>query len=1292
MNPVIYLRSTECEKRDPRRELREALGDVFPDKPLVIKELLRLLDATSCRYRPLNLNGCAETKNGVLACAVHSESIGEHKEVWNQKYEAYTYQLPTTSDGPGEPTTFVKGLLIGVVDSDASGSVLLSGKCWKGRGRLVIAPPPDARLRHSSVWIRDWRYIPSTSGSGIFEVLAKDVVCLSAPPQIIACFRTVGINFIAAEPVDNVRGFIRAKSCIVASKSPKPCFLLELAEFSSNAEDCGAVVIVFRGSNAVRWWPFLSVGQDVGVTAVRVAHLPRYRNRVVLKVLSSKSSCRVFQCAPHDEMPLTGNEGSVRLDPQLKRRRIYSKDGKMASTQTHCEQTLITYEGEITRVHADGKFELDSKVQLHLGEFKDSCASPGVTATCFRRGARIVASWVAFTARNGQLNLLPTGRTSIAIEYFGLLEFGWKRATGCHNNVWRWIWKRWNFPDIVWADDLYSSFRTKFGPWLHDVRNSDDLESLPEADIPQYLLGTRNSTGLIQFIMSLLSGRKELLYTDIAPSRDVYAEFLSPLLSRDVESVRPSTPSLLAVCEATQHLWRKHARGCLEEDKVPDFATIESQTQVVFQNFQILEALQSDCRNGSVVNFGLGQETMVLTGLLQGSSSGDRRMMLSDATASMHVKPIGQIPLTGFEAIVSISRFQVVAEAKSLSQSCQITFLFDASSIQVVVACSSSLCLEVSGLRESQTYAGQLTVSPGMLPSTFTKHATARTRITPTPVIGILEPIIANSPLVCIFVERLVPGIGSFTIAGHLVAVRESPLRENWTALNHASEQFAFCSLALSGESALKFAPGLHTNSLFAVSCTELRRTADPVQYLRGKVAECLYGRSTIELVTNFRSEVPCVLDLGQGRDMRFRAAQGHAHDHGELVPGFRTQRGPNRWGTAANEKHSPVAAAIERFSKGYMDSVVTSLWLAFRFRGLPSTGRDEQVLTLRGTVQQCDNSPDEGTSDNCASSWKLCIRDEQLPVFQIVVNFFDRRCTPQGLGPHMVVTVHNVNRVPTQVGSRFSFVGNMETFVEVVSVPVPKQGIDCQNCKCPPSGPTVFASLKYSTLWAFSEWKEAQKKRSCEAGVIRFRIVQIEHLQAKLMSGPSCSNCGVRQHKGDKCWNVAVSLVAIIEDGSATATLLCSGFRNVTKLLCASQEECMALKSMAVRESGFEMSRDFAESGLNVTAAKRSADNSMSVICKMMCRKRDERIIGLALNQTRLRPAGMSSFTAESDILMKGFRLGFGRLLWTSYSRRSSVVIECLAVYDCSARASGSVNDSLSIASTLRHLLEEHS
>jgi hypothetical protein len=525
------------------------------------------------------------------------------------------------------------GFLVGVIWTDERGGLYLcdpkSSRVHNStsrvspdepgpqNARLVIAPPPSPRYFDSLVLARDWRRLPvspsqilqSDGCPGIYEVLLSDLVVLSESPKLALSsgteIQTLGSIDADCRETLNVQAYVRCKSAVLAGRSRNPVFLVELGSGDDGAEET-VVTVIFSGCEAMRWWPFVCPGHFLRWIGLTVVSLPSKGNRRVLRaagpkvlLLSAERLSGMDRCT----LPGAVKNANERLESASvpKSVALRNEDGISVPMQPetstggrgHREKPsrgsfgrVVTYKGEVTKVLADGRFELDHSIMLHLGARGGWCAGPEAISVCFREGAQVVVVEALVAYRRGRpAALFPTCRTLAYVAYFGALpacRSGLPAHRSFRESPWRALWKILSPSQILWAEELYASLSAKFGLWCTSQSLDDDevvgrpSQGTGSVDfrLVEALLGSKSEDGLILHVMRMHSAGRSTV--DQERRTDVYDEFLvdgsgdvkwtgasgqSTNLDYEDYPVFPTTADMINSCDVLHVAFAKSGRS-----------------------------------------------------------------------------------------------------------------------------------------------------------------------------------------------------------------------------------------------------------------------------------------------------------------------------------------------------------------------------------------------------------------------------------------------------------------------------------------------------------------------------------------------------------------------------------------------------------------------------------------------------------------------------------------------------------------------------------------------------------
>lgn len=1265
------------------KSIQDSVQPLFPLNSPAVANLLRLLDRGYAEYAPLNLKACVTTQSRVLAFAPHYVPAPDAAEVWNDKYSAVTF--PGDSTGP-PPVLFVRALLVGVVGASNQGALHISTKLFPTGVQAVIAPPPGPALCGTPVWIRDWRYIPfrlwsrTSGGEGLFEVLKKDVVPLLPRALDVerAWVRMRPGMYADPKKRFNVRGCVHAKSCLIAHRRSSVCFFVELTE---TAYDCtrAAATVVFRGPHVVKWWAFLSVGQHVGITSLTISKLPSYDNQIVFR--ASGTSVSVQELMNGEAiLPFKRQFSESQLaEPQessrncLRRQNtLHIPSGERVGDVQRCfiRAHVITFEGELTRVLADGRFELDGRVVLHLGGINGSCAGPGVSSVCFRNGTRVEAQWVvAFSQPDHRVTLFPTGRTVVSVLYFGSLD-----RLECFNGFlrwedtpWQWLWKRWKYMNVLWAEDLFDSLILKFKPWLLDSEEKEAPGSTCKdgRKLVHYLLGAEGQAGLVQVIMHTIGNREEVMQSSNAPRRNIYRQFLNPLEVAEAECDKcfPKALSMKDVSEHVDMLWNDAASARLIKYESLGHVPSTSLTVMVGKSQLDTACLpQMSKRKCQSQRTGPG---IAIICLLQGSCKGDGRLVLSDASGSLEARTIGPLPPFMVGAIVCVTDFSIVIESTGGFSSRIVTLLFNPHNAHVVV---DGPCVEMN--RREAKLVTSSTEERNARRERLPNHENFTQRLTQKATAGICASVaerlddsgqlIVDSPLVCLFVCKTIEQGGLVKLEGRLIAVATSRHDNEWQALSLPQTGFLRCSLKLSGESALQLCPVFQENMLLGISCTELHAVPDPALYVLNKAERSAYKRQGLELSSCLSSQFPWIENLGRGYYMRFKVNGVRSKNPDEAFKRCSTSLVSDE-GTQYNH----VTEAIENFLSEATSSVQRMLWKVYQWKE-KSERQESQVLSIRGIVRGIATSFEETTGPQDTPVTRLEIHDEVLHSFTVTVHFYCMEAKPKGIAPGMSVVIYHVVRMPSRTSERFLFEGTKDTVVRVLAVPTAGDlQVSCRKCQPVLSLKSASNVLPRKYLWDFSRPSEIRAEECCASGVVRFWVLHVKWLKLSIADEDlNCTGCSIEDEFG-VIWSIDVSTLIVVDDGSTEAEMRCYGFENCARLLNASDYERKAIKSVALAFRSIYIDGNRARASLSSGPAgqrRTKMDICLDAVYRFICRSRGQTSFAVVLNQTCVEENTANKVEVD-EIDVSSYHMGFGQRLWTCRSPCLKVAVRCVAL-----------------------------
>lgn len=928
--------------------------------------------------RPALILAPLSTSNCVLApCITELPIPHKHSDAHNACLHA-----PITVP-PALPVILTDGLLIGRITCTSMGVLHIT--TLTTTHPLYITPTAPPSLRNALVYLADWRFLPSH-----IEVLLHNIHSLTLPaapcPSNIPLL-SPSIPFSSRKPI-SVSGCVSAKSPILSSRTA-PCFLVELTSHPA------AVILVFRG-HAVSWWPFIRLDTHLSFTGLRLAHLPSFRRTV----LRANNATNIFTSLPQ---PLTLHRPPPPASTFAHTPAPGPSPGPSPSPSPAAH--LVRYQGVITRVLSEGRYELDDRILLHLGPFRD-VTGPGIGLVILRKGVTIEAFYMFTTRHHTRITLFPTARTVLNVLFFGnlILKTCITQPVAWRHTQWAAIWKRWSYIDIAFAEHLYMRLAEKFRPWLCDVHANEDGNGDDE-DLRSCLLGNGNNncTGLVQYVMFLLTKCEKIVSLSNFPARNLYAEFINPLSAyhtrRNCANVM--VPSLSELICAIQSLWKDSMLRNVSSQicNIQDSQLLDNHNggnnvdahRAVFDAHEIGEqlAMTNGIVGHSTRERGIWKngDSLAVIGKLDGLKDGSITLTLCDTSATIAVQSIGTIQPSILGGIILMTSFRAISEVGNNNEQC-VTLVVDADRLGVVM---DGHCVRDAGRDEQQEDW-----------DAHDSDVEASGRVVNLSGRGGNACVMGDVPQICMFVERVVGGGSQVFVDGKLMGVwgGDDSMEATWAViLDDGSTdvgmfEFPKCRLRISGDAALRMAGGFTEGCVFGVSCTELLGCGDARRYLREKAE----GGGIVRLELQMRERVPWVENLGRGVYMRFESGKGGEDWEGGGV----SEEGGVYMG---------VCEAVERMVGRVERGVEGELW---RLYGGFERGKGDCAVDLKGVVTQVGVEVEQGVR-----VWSVRIRDEVLGVYDVVVRVYgwERMCRIGGLIVGMRVVMMNVRRVEQQGG-----------------------------------------------------------------------------------------------------------------------------------------------------------------------------------------------------------------------------------------------------------------------------------
>ena len=1262
-----------------RTGARETIQHVFRDDEQAIQRFLQLTSTYERDFRPLNLNGCRSNVDTLLTLANSSESHPTH---WNENYSAYAFSSFTNNSQSKDkyfPVLHLQSHLVGYLDSDPDGSLRLLSSCWTHRPQIIIAPPPKPNFRKCPIWCRDWRYIPPRNGSeGIFEVLRNDVVLLR---QRDTGHRPMTPDSEKKENgiVQQVSGTVRSKSCIIASRSRSPCFFIELV-FSLDETET-AVIIVFHGRDATCWWPFIEVDSFISVTILKISILPRHHDRHVLRVSGSQSQVLEGSFVNSGPIPFfkLSTVKRIRLDESLastERKTIKKPSNENKNAQ------LITYEGEVTQVDKDGRFELDGKLVVYLGSQHDESMGHVVSSLCLRKGTRIqVHSVFPVSQFTGQILLLSTARTVVHILFFGPLKY--KKDIPPHrmwnDTPWRSIWKHCSLSKIGWADELFNSLFGKFSSWLcdtDDVKENRLRISKHDKQVTEFFLGSKRSTGLVFYLMSLINERHFFINFAESPTRDMFTEFLSVTKQRlgAHGQRRVVIPELIQIVKCAEACWTERMQKLYYNFNasygstptvVPELSFLLSPSEIL----SVICRMNDDKGRGRRIK--RDQFQLGLMGRLQ-SNQNLSTILLADSTGEIEFRIIGNLKPHLLGSIVVTTQFYITVYMQTSQQSPKVMGIVDVSTLSIVLdgeynsfgrklinhECTQEHNLGQTPTARMSSYVA--TLSQGIQRNDFDK---------PSNNIDSTSKLFADVPVFVMFIYDVISNGRRIKVTGRVIAFKSQRIDPAWQSLESRNGGFWKCSLIISGDAGMEIAPVLRKGELIGISCTELHECKNIRRYFFQKIQKCTREQKPIHFFTHLKSLLPWIENLGQGTYMRFMTSTNLMENmiNNEYDSGF------NSSVSDEGELYMHISKALESFREEIQNGSTKKIWELFEYSETNCIDEFE-IIRFEGTIISVEESVESniGESEYEMQTYKVMARENILNLFTIPIYFYGEKNHPDGLVTGLNVVFDNVRKVRQETKVPFVFVGNGETDIHVLSVT--ETTSEQKKCECSVLSTTnslnVIRTLPRKLIWSFFQCFDESELG--QVGWIRIEWIEAITLRVSILHHiEGCMNCqsGIDDSKYS---TIHMEMEAKINDGTCDATLHCDGLYNCKRLLGMNEVEMKTIRNVIQNCGSLEI-------GMN----KNWIDNE--ILQKMMKKRHEKSLIIIVINET-----SYNDNLIVDNIEMKNISLGYGEKFWTGFTSDLKVKLKCVGVIE--ERNEWEDNDAISIENVIWSsiLLEE--
>lgn len=1205
---------------------------------------------------------------------------------------------------PLPPTETSTGLLVGRLLPLTDGTTVISNG-RKSHCQVVFAPALSVRFRAALVYIPDFRSVRLRGGgsggraSVVLEVLSERVQVLLAcdyyaEPAGVAAgpLMAAGTLLKKAGKRRNVHAKILAKSPIMGSgKSAR--FFLEIGSLDDTDAAKGvAVFVVFVGKDALKWWPFLSCEEAYTFVGLKHAKLPRYGNRNVFKV--SDESARVHEFAGEEagrapdanDIPATVRTvsfGSARggsLSPPPKRPRS-SSDAASLSERAPPSQApadnapfrwsdnTVTYQGVISSILPDGRLLLDDRVYLHLGGDTAWCAGNSKTFVCFRVGARIEALNVLIAFQRGHpTTIFPTARTVVSIVYFGsVLDNGVVDVTQWQDSPWFRYWSHLSPPYILWAQELFDTLPDKFRLWLTATQPEEAVGlavTQSSRDMARYMLGADGETGLIEYLMELVTGSNSLFQRTGAPTF-FYSDFLEgngslPLKCEERLPDFPYAATLAEISAAVDVKW-------LASDKTragsASAAARTGSARVAVKVFTNKVLSQVLCSASRRVRNQCGTR-IVLIGMLEGCTDSSGTAQITDATGSMHVEFTGHLDPSLLGAIVVVQVFHVAVEVFPGNSRRKATLLLSPTDVQVLI---DGLYVDVAPAehlkeqdsapngRASQGFRnGDSSVRLCLSQNKPAEGASSLLSESQT------EEDFDDFPLAAVCVDSVSAivehsdGQSRFRIKGFLVAFCANRSAQNWADLRINGE-YSRCCFVVHGNSATKIRAALAEGKCYGIGCSDFANCED-IPKLCKQRAE--YGARIGRPLLLFSAASGGGLWIqwmdGMEGVSTIDGANG-ATDVTDSVVAIR--KVVHAFADECN--HQTDSSLMKMLSPVWKPTILSSDHSPFR---IPLN----DLVSLSGTFlffEMCppaNPAPIEARTPN----YRLALRDTESSLLTALVLFSASTVKPRGLVPGTTVRLLNVRRVGMGNGDVMFSAG---AFTRVVRTATSDSGNSVPSLCCSrplPGNDVLLPLFPHCFLWTFSLSARMGRTDSVAhtLGLVRVNVLEIKSLQ--FFVNRACSGCPNCQCVSGSDWCAGATATAAIEDGTTHGELICPTFQTVMELLGATDED-----SLTFRQSlpGWQPSQDvlsaWKDSRKSPVPATTAADVALERFV-VSCR-RALHVIGKNASGGRGSvPSSESQMIDEAEV--RGHNLGFGKKLWTAESAKMHQVrVVALGIFE---------------------------
>lgn len=1213
-----------------------------------------------------HLHPTVEQALGGIRSAIGELSL--HLSVSRRQLPALSLPLTQANSGPGF-------LLVGRVLSLPDGAVVIS----HGRGQychVLFAPPLPVQFRAALVYCSDYRAVHSRNHETILEVLSAHVKVLQEcnyyifPPEQ----PLYSLTFFAdwrrqwgAAP--GLAAFVIAKSPVMGTgKSAK--FMLEISSERKDASPSKAIAafILFKGADAICWWPFLHVGNYIAFVSLQLASLPQFSNRYALKV--EDTNVRIFNLCPTNVVtrelssnPTPSTSSSLRNlygdTPARKRMRFErpvsltakpsTVSRSIAHTPFYCSHRTIIYEGVITESLSDGRLRLDDAVYLHLGGDYSWCTGGAKAFACFRVGTRIEALNVTIAFQRGiPTTLFPTSKTNINVLYFGNLpEDGMISRRTWQHSPWFRYWSLLPASLILWAQELYDKLSKKFKFLLESTQPTAGVN---ECDLlVDQMLGSRHEPGLVEFLMEKLTGN-ERLFKRKQPRTHLYSNFLGCTgqaadINLQICDCKYQYPA--AISELSKAVDIKWLSSRSNRESV--WASIHRVRTEVFSAADLSEVLLKRSRNSGASTFRTGSN-VVLIGMLEGSDSSVATARISDATGSVFAEFFGTLDPALLGAVVIIEDFRVVVECISGCTERNSTFVFDVNEVQVLI---DGPCVQ---------YDPDKTERPATQTGFCERSRNSRLQLSQnsfaTQSISQDDIAIDEFPLAAIFIYEVSSisrsdGQPQFRISGRLLAYCKKRKLARWTLLNK-NGTFLNCFMAVRGVASTCIRASLEEGQLYGIGCSDFQDCDDIDALCKLREEQSVTVPPSVALLTESAQNGLWVQKLQLARS------------------------GLSENSSCSIGANSPEFLKAVRSLKGLFQSwksqsfleVTSTDWRSDDNQAELSKFRDESLVPLSGTLIQCNDLRGLGhfreSEDALANAnYSIILRESNTSLVCIHIVFHIGDPIPRGLFPGCSVQLVNVKPRTCQSGQLIFTVCEM-TRITLLDF---REGLRRQPSFCchrpvlgNPNGMKLFPR---ALLWDFcsaASHSSSEHKSINMFGIVRVNIMELRRIE--FFPIPHVSGCDICERLDGVGGCVGARAVAVIEDGTTYGELECFSFAVVMELLRAREDDSKKIRSELPDQN---RTQNHWRNWAIRPASAVSAQDDVLISLKRLAGSMRRSVQVLVRNQCTKKA---SDFTKNASMIdegsVRGHNFGFGRKLWTTeHSKHHKVRLEALAIFD---------------------------